>query len=39
MVSGVYHPDDGQIFLESDMFNAGIRPAMDAGIGALIPDR
>ncbi len=23
---------DGQIFLESDMFNAGIRPAMDAGI-------
>ncbi|MEX1033088.1 MAG: F0F1 ATP synthase subunit alpha [Cellvibrionaceae bacterium] len=23
---------DGQIFLESDMFNAGIRPAMNAGI-------
>jgi F-type H+-transporting ATPase subunit alpha len=23
---------DGQIFLEADMFNAGIRPAMDAGI-------
>jgi len=23
---------DGQIFLESDMFNAGLRPAMDAGI-------
>lgn len=23
---------DGQIFLESDMFNAGIRPAMDPGI-------
>jgi F-type H+-transporting ATPase subunit alpha len=23
---------DGQIFLESDMFNAGIRPSMDAGI-------
>jgi F-type H+-transporting ATPase subunit alpha len=23
---------DGQIFLESGMFNAGIRPAMDAGI-------
>ncbi len=23
---------DGQIFLESDMFNAGVRPAMNAGI-------
>lgn len=23
---------DGQIFLESDMFNAGIRPAMNAGV-------
>ena len=23
---------DGQIFLEADMFNAGLRPAMDAGI-------
>jgi len=23
---------DGQIFLDSDMFNAGLRPAMDAGI-------
>ena len=23
---------DGQIFLEADMFNAGIRPAMNAGI-------
>jgi F-type H+-transporting ATPase subunit alpha len=23
---------DGQIFLESDLFNAGIRPAMNAGI-------
>jgi F-type H+-transporting ATPase subunit alpha len=23
---------DGQIFLETDMFNAGIRPAMNAGI-------
>jgi F-type H+-transporting ATPase subunit alpha len=23
---------DGQIFLEADMFNAGVRPAMDAGI-------
>ena len=25
---------DGQIFLEADMFNAGIRPAMNAGISA-----
>jgi F-type H+-transporting ATPase subunit alpha len=23
---------DGQIFLETDLFNAGIRPAMNAGI-------
>ena len=23
---------DGQIFLESDLFNAGVRPAMNAGI-------
>jgi F-type H+/Na+-transporting ATPase subunit alpha len=23
---------DGQIFLETDMFNSGIRPAMNAGI-------
>ena len=23
---------DGQIFLEADMFNSGIRPAMNAGI-------
>ena len=23
---------DGQIFLEADMFNAGVRPAMNAGI-------
>ena len=23
---------DGQIFLEADMFNAGVRPAMDAGV-------
>ena len=26
---------DGQIFLETDLFNAGIRPAMNAGISFL----
>jgi F-type H+-transporting ATPase subunit alpha len=27
---------DGQIFLEADMFNAGVRPAMNAGISVSI---
>jgi len=30
--SNVWSITDGQIFLESDLFNAGIRPAMSAGL-------
>ena len=32
MPTNVISITDGQIFLEADMFNAGIRPAMNAGI-------
>ena len=32
MPTNVISITDGQIFLETDLFNAGIRPAMNAGI-------